>query len=285
MSGIDIVGDYLALIFLVKERAYLSLIDYINQNQKELLEIYMVLGELDALISIASFKEEMGEKLTKPILTEGKRYIYTKNIVHPVIEKPVPNTIKMNNKGIILTGSNMSGKSTFLRTLGVNALLAQTIYSCAAEYYEASYFKIITSISPEDNLISGKSYYFGEVESLLRIVKSVDKDIPILSLIDEIFRGTNPIERVSAAAEILGYLNKNNTLVAVATHDLELTKILDEEYNCYYFREEIQDDRLKFDYLIKEGVSPTRNAIRILKLVGYPKEIVDNAEKRIISCD
>lgn len=285
IKGLDEVMEYFNLVFLVRERDYLSTVDEINKYQKELKEIYMILGELDAIISIASFREQYGERYTKPILKEEGKFLKTKNIAHPIIENPIPNSIEMINKGIILTGSNMSGKSTFLRTLGVNALLAQTIYMCNAESYEGSYFKIITSISPEDNLASGKSYYFGEVEALLRIINSDEEKVPTLSLIDEIFRGTNPVERVSAAKEILKYFSSHNTLVAVATHDLELPKLLKDRYNSYYFREEVEGNELKFDYLIKEGISPTKNAIRILRMVGYPQEIVDNAEADISTCE
>lgn len=285
IEGLDSIMEYFNIAFLVKERAYFSVANEINNHKDELKEIYILLGELEALISVASFREQYGEKLIKPILSNKGKFIKAKNITHPIIDEPVANSIHMVDRGIILTGSNMSGKSTFLRTIGVNALLAQTIYNCSAESYEGSYFKIITSISPEDNLVSGKSYYFGEVESLLRIIKSEEENTPTLSLIDEIFRGTNPVERVSAATEILKYLNEHNTLVAVATHDLELTKLLKDKYDCYYFREEVKDDKLIFDYLIKEGVSPTRNAIRILSMMGYPQEIVDNAECRISSCE
>lgn len=242
---------------------------------------------------ICSYKSKLEEKCNKTMkifkntysliqikgLDEVMEYF---NLVFLVRERDY---LEMINKGIILTGSNMSGKSTFLRTLGVNALLAQTIYMCNAESYEGSYFKIITSISPEDNLASGKSYYFGEVEALLRIINSDEEKVPTLSLIDEIFRGTNPVERVSAAKEILKYFSSHNTLVAVATHDLELPKLLKDRYNSYYFREEVEGNELKFDYLIKEGISPTKNAIRILRMVGYPQEIVDNAEADISTCE
>nr|WP_272507455.1 hypothetical protein [Clostridium aestuarii] len=186
----------------------------------------------------------------------------------------------MHNSGIILTGSNMAGKSTFLRTLGVNALFAQTIYTCLAKSYAGSFFNIVTSIEPQDNIIKGKSYYLGEAEALLRVVKASNNNIPCLTMVDEIFRGTNPTERINAAAEIMDYLNKHNTLAAIATHDLILTKIV-KGYDCYYFREHVNEDGLTFDYLIKEGISPTRNAVRLLKLVGYPDEIIERIENRI----
>jgi len=171
----------------------------------------------------------------------------------------------------------MSGKSTFLRTIGVNVLFAQTICTVLAEKYEGSYFHIVTSISPGDNILGGKSYYMGEAEAILRIINSCGQKISCLCIIDEIFRGTNPIERISASIEILKYLSEHNALVIVATHDLEITEMVTEFYECYYFTEDVDEVGLKFDYLIKKGVSPTRNAIKLLKFLGYPEEIVQNA--------
>lgn len=277
-----VLMEYVSILFFVQERAYFSVLDKINtyERKEQLKEIYYTLGELDALISVASYRESL-DSYCKPELEHREMYIRADGLAHPLVENAVANDVCMSNKGIILTGSNMSGKSTFLRTVGVNAILAQSIYTCTAKEYKSSYFNIMSSISPQDNLMSGKSYYFGEVEAMLRIIKGCNDKVPTLALIDEIFRGTNPVERVSAALEILKYLHNNNSLVVVATHDLELTKLLDDIYDCYYFREEIENNEFKFDYLIKKGVSPTRNAIRILKYLGYPDEIVDNAEKRI----
>lgn len=272
--------EYVYIFFLAEERAFYAVIDEINKYREEIKKLYLTLGEIDALISAASYRVGL-DKYVEPELEMGKRFIEATNIIHPLIEKPVANSITMDNRGVILTGSNMSGKSTFLRTLGVNALLAQTIYTCTADHYKAGYFRIISSISPDDNLMSGKSYYLGEAEALLNIINSCNNEVPLLSFIDEIFRGTNPTERVSAAVEILNYLINNNALVLVATHDLELTKIV-ENYDCYYFREDVDENGLKFDYLIKKGVSPTRNAIRILKYIGYPDEIINKAEARIV---
>lgn len=278
---LNTITEYIYIIFLSEERAFYSVIDEINIHRDELKKLYLTLGEIDAMISAASYRAGL-EKYVEPELFMGKRFIEVENMIHPLIEKPVANSIVIDNRGVILTGSNMSGKSTFLRTLGINALLAQTIYTCTADRYHAGYFRIISSISPDDNLMSGKSYYLGEAEALLNIINSCNKDVPLLSFIDEIFRGTNPVERISAAVEILNYLINNNALVLVATHDLELTKIV-KNYDCYYFREDVDENGLKFDYLIKKGVSPTRNAIRILKYIGYPDEIINKAEARISS--
>jgi DNA mismatch repair ATPase MutS len=280
IEGVDAVTDYFNILFLVKERKFYSVLEEVREHRDELKELYIKVGELDALISVASYRESLGS-YTEPKLKKEGRFIRAINLTHPLIDAPVPNSIVLENRGIVLTGSNMSGKSTFLRTVGVNALLAQTIYTCSAESYSGSYFKILSSISPSDDLTSGKSYYLGEAEAVLRIIRSCSDDIPCLSIIDEIFRGTNPIERIGASAEILDYLISNNSLPIVATHDLELTEIVDVNYECYYFTEYVDEEGLKFDYKIRKGVSPTRNAIKLLKYLGYPEDIIENTYKRV----
>lgn len=199
---------------------------------------------------------------------------------HPLIKDAVPNSIEINESGIIITGSNMSGKSTFLRTFGVNVLFSQTICTCLCEKYEGSFFKVITSISPDDNIMGGKSYYMAEAEAILRIIKNCDGENPSLCIIDEIFRGTNPVERISAACEILDYLPEHFATAIVATHDIELADMVKHHYDCYYFTEDVGKEGLEFDYKIKKGIIKTRNAIKLLKFLGYPEEIVEGAEKR-----
>lgn len=280
VEGVDIVGDAVYSMLPIEERKFFNSIGDIKRLKSELKELYKTLGEMDALMSIASFREGL-EYYSKPEFVNEDRIIEGKEIYHPLVKNPVSNSINLNNKGIILTGTNMSGKSTFLRTIGLNALLAQTIYTCAAKAYRTSFLKIMTSISPEDNIASGKSYYFREAEALKRIISECSEDRPVLCIIDEIFRGTNPVERVNASAEILNYINKHNTLTLVATHDLELTEILKDEYLCCYFSEDINSDGLQFDYKLKYGICRTRNAVKLLKYLEYPEEIIQKTNERL----
>lgn len=281
VEGIDFITDYFSIFFLLDEISYFSAIKGINKHRKELRNIYSILGEIDAYISLASYRDEI-MKFVEPEFTYSGSEIEIVDGRHPLIREAVPNTIKLQRGGIILTGSNMSGKSTFLRMLGVNALLAQTIATCLATSYKASLLKVLTSISPSDNIMGGKSYYLGEAEALLRIIKASEDNIPSLCMIDEIFRGTNPVERVSAAAEILDYLPDHNAMTIAATHDIELTEMVKNHYECYYFTEDVGEKGLIFDYKIRKGISKTRNAIKVLKFLGYPDEIIDKAQKR---CD
>ncbi|WP_138202782.1 MutS-related protein [Haloimpatiens lingqiaonensis] len=279
-EGVDVFLDYINIFFLMEIRSYFSVVKEVEKQRESIKRIYENIGKIDALISVASYREGLKE-YTEPVFVNNDNKLLLKEVSHPLIENPVCNSLNMDNN-IIITGSNMSGKSTFLRTVGINALFAQTIYTCICKEYRGSFFRVITSISVNDNITEGKSYYLGEAEALQRIINSSGFDkYPILTLIDEIFRGTNPVERVNAAAEILDYLAKNNCLVMVATHDLEITNMVKETYYNYYFTENVTKEGLNFEYKIREGISPTRNAIKILEYLGYPDEIINNINKRI----
>ena len=175
----------------------------------------------------------------------------------------------------------MAGKTTFLKTMGLNAILGQTFNMCMAETFKTPILKVISSIQRSDNILSGKSFYFAEVESILRIIKASENDYTHLFLIDEIFRGTNSVERVAASIEVLKYLANRKDFAMIATHDLQLSNTLKDCYENFHFREEMSGDGLQFDYKLHRGPSTTRNAISLLDFVGYPKSIVKGAFDRI----
>ncbi|MBZ9689038.1 DNA mismatch repair protein MutS [Clostridium estertheticum] len=272
--------EFLSVIFLLEETAYYSISKKIKEEKQTLLDLYYIVGELEALISISGYKHNLNQQFVKPMFIKA----VTLNIVegvHPLIDNAVANSINIESGGIVLTGTNMAGKSTFLRMLGVNMILAQSFYFVLAKKYQAPFFNIVSSISPNDDLTKGKSFFMAEVESIHRIIKALEKDVPVFCPIDEIFRGTNPIERISMSAEILTYINRGKSISIVATHDRELVDILKENYAFYYFSEKVDTNKgLSFDYKIKKGISQTRNAIRLLEYMSYPKEITDKAYKR-----
>lgn len=279
VEGVDIISDYFKILFLVEERGYFKSVGNIISNIENLKKIYDIVGTVDAYISIASYRKYVGDYCI-PIFSSKKSFFDIKECYHPLVNKPVKNDIMIDNNGIILTGSNMSGKSTFLKTIGVNALFSQTIVTVLSSYYEGSLFKVISSISPEDSILEGKSYYLAEAEALLRITKLADRG-SLLCLIDEIFRGTNPLERISSSAEILDYIANHGGVPIVATHDIELTNITNHPFNLFYFKEDVGENGLTFDYKIRAGVSNTQNAIKLLEFLGYPEVITKNAYLRV----
>ncbi len=272
--------ESISVAFLLEESAYYAISSLLKEKKQCLIDIYETMGELEALISISGYQYNLKYQYAKPRFIQGTS-LNIKEGVHPLIENAIPNSVSIKNKGIVLTGTNMSGKSTFLRMLGVNILLAQTFYFALAKEYEACFFNIVTSISPSDDLVKGKSFYMAEAESILRIINALEKEIPVFCPIDEIFRGTNPIERISLSAEILMYLSQGKTISIIATHDRELTDILKDIYEFYYFSEMVDSSQgLNFDYKLKQGVSQTRNAIKLLQYMNYPKAIIDKSYQR-----
>ena len=127
-----------------------------------------------------------------------------------------------------------------------------------------------------DDLMAGQSYFIKEIKSLKRILDTV-KELYCLCIVDEILRGTNTIERISASSAVLNFLDKENGMAIIASHDIELTELLKSSYGNYHFREQITNEGISFDYLLKEGPSRTRNAIKLLEFMGFSREIVDEA--------
>ncbi|HZJ58208.1 MAG TPA: hypothetical protein VFD89_08230, partial [Clostridia bacterium] len=273
------LNEYIKMLSFMDIRALFAVLEDLRINREHLQKIYKTLGKLDALLSIASFRAGLS-RYCIPNFSSGEDWIEIQEMEHPLIQNAVPNSVRLEkNCGLIVTGSNMSGKSTFMRTIGVNAIFAQTIYTCLADSYGGGFFRIMTSISQEDNIVGGKSYFLSEAESLLRIIKGLNDKIPTLCIIDEIFRGTNSEERIGAAQRLLEYMVKQNAAVIVATHDLELTQIDNPSYRCYHFSEKVGQTGLEFDFKLKKGVSTTRNALKILGHLGYPSEIASRRVK------
>ena len=271
------VFEVLTIPFLLEETAFYRIASLLEEKREYILDLYYLIGEIESYMSIASYKEEIKGKYTKPKFVD-KVGINIVDGVHPLIKDAVPNSINFEKRGIVLTGTNMAGKSTFLRMIGLNIIFAQTFNFTLTKKYEACLFNIVSSISPSDDVTLGKSYYMAE--ALLRIIKALELDLPVFCPIDEIFRGTNPIERIASSAEILKYINSKDSISIVATHDRELTDILKENYDFFYFSEKVDSKGLNFDYKLKRGVSKTRNAIKLLDHIGYPKEIIKKSYNR-----
>jgi hypothetical protein len=272
--------EYLNILFLIEVRAFHSYLKLMEKFENQLRDIFETIGFLDAMVAVASYKVGLNDP-AEPELTDSTLFLDIESIAHPLLEKPVLNSVNLRTGGMLVTGSNMSGKTTFLKTIGVNMLFAQTLHFCLAKKFSSSFFNILTLIGRKDNIIEGKSYYLDEILTLLRIIQACQQDIPCLCLIDEPFRGTNSVERISASAEVLLYLAKKNGLVFASTHDLELTRLVADAYVNYHFQEEIGEHGLLFNYQLREGPSETRNAIKLLRHVGYPEEITEAAEQRI----
>lgn len=200
------------------------------------------------------------------------------NLYHPLIDEPVKNSIFIKDN-IIFTGSNASGKSTFIKAIALNCILAQGLNTALCSSYKCKFSKVVTSMAIKDDILEGDSYFIAEIKSLKRLLNSLNGEIRVLAFIDEILKGTNTVERIAASASILDYGKESKAKILVATHDMELTEMLGEKYDNYHFRETVTDKEVLFDYKLHKGPSKTRNAIKLLKAMDFDKEVVNTANE------
>ena len=275
--------DYLRMALHIDLIAFNNMVKKFFDNQEEFDALYENMGFLDSMLAAASYREWTGDACEPELRTgldDGGSRIEFEGLSHPLIPDPVVNSIS-TSRPVLLTGSNASGKSTFLKAVAINAILAQTIYTARAESYKAPCFHVMSSMALQDNLALSESYYIVEIKSLKRIIDAIGEEgaAPVMCFIDEVLRGTNTVERIAASTEILKKLAGNAGMCFVATHDIELTFKLEEYYANYHFEEQVTDDEVTFDYLLHEGRTTTRNAIRLLGMLGFDREIVDAAQK------
>lgn len=275
---LQILMEYIRMVFHVDILTYNRVLREVHGKSDRIMEMLENMGELDAAISIASFREILPLKC-KP---EFQDYdgtpvsVEVEDLYHPLIQEPVANC--MNAKGgTLVTGSNASGKSTFLKNMALNSLLAQTMGICTCSSYRAPFLKVMTSMALRDDLSGGESYFIVEIKSLKRILDESQKEEPLLCIVDEVLRGTNTIERIAASSRILKELDRPWVLSFAATHDIELSYILEGVYHNYHFEEEVREKEVVFNYLLQKGRATTRNAIKLLDMLGYEEKIVSDA--------
>jgi len=270
--------ELIKIQFMAEYIIFYSFIDSVNKERENIDKLFQFIGEIDAAISNASLKSGEQE-YCEPNFISNKQ-VSTKEIRHPLIPNCIANNLHLDNKSLLLTGSNMSGKTTFIRTIAINTVLAQTLHICYAKEYTAPFLKVHSSIRISDDLLNDTSYYLKEVLTIKELITASKDKHPCLFILDEIFKGTNTIERVSGGKAILSYLNQDKHIVLVSTHDIELTEMLEKDnYDLYHFNESIDDEKLHFDHKLKSGKLKTRNAIKILELYDYPESIVSDARR------
>ncbi len=235
---------------------------------------FLNLGELDMILSIIELRKN--KKVCTPIYKENA--LSGKSITHPIIKECVSNSIDTYGKSVLITGANMSGKTTFIKSIGVNLILARSIHTCFAKEFTFDFFDIFTSIDIEQNLADKKSYFKAEVDVMKELIhnSTIRKS---LFIIDEIFKGTNTKERIALSFSILNYLAKNNNRVFVSTHDIELVHLLKGNFRQFHFDFKIENNNISYDYKMKEGAILHNYALQLIKQSDFPDEIVNNAEK------
>lgn len=285
-SLIDVLMDYVRMIFHVDLIKFNSMRNIAIEHEGEIMSLYYALGEIEADMCAAEFRNSL-EYYTEPIFYDKARNatgnkkgqeLIAQNIYHPLIKNPVSNSIAAE-RSVLLTGSNASGKSTFLKTIAINQIFAQTLFTCTAKRYITTFYKVLSSMALNDNLLGNESYFIVEIKSLKRIFDELG-EVPVMCFIDEVLRGTNTIERISASSRLLEALAKSDTLCFAATHDIELTELLKNDMDNFHFSEKVNGDDVEFDYTIQDGAANTSNAIKLMAAFGFDKDIVEGAAKR-----
>ncbi|MDO9533787.1 MAG: MutS family DNA mismatch repair protein [Bacillota bacterium] len=239
---------------------------------------FNIVGEFEALSSLAVIAQDHPDWVY-PQVSGGAPVYEAKSLGHPLIgeEFRVNNDLRLSGPGAasIITGSNMSGKSTYLRTAGINLVLAYSGAPVCAESMSCSLMRIYSKMQIHDNLTEKVSTFYAELKRIKMIIDAAQTGAPLIFLLDEIFRGTNSRDRIFSTRNVVKQLHKLSTIGLITTHDLELS-VLEKEYPGsiinYHFTDEIDDDGIHFDYKLKPGVSQTANAVALMKMIGIEVE-------------
>lgn len=267
--------EWIKIMFNVEYLAFNALLKKLALYKDNLHQAFVNIGKIDLALTLLHIQKT--ENVVHPLFRDDKK-IDVRNIVHPLLVDCVTNDLNLENKSLLITGSNMSGKTTFIRSFAINALLAQTLRIAFADKYEATFFKIHSFIHINDDLASNRSYYLQEVLALKQIIDESESPDANLFLLDEIMKGTNTIERIAGSTSILKHLNNTKDIVFVSTHDIELIDLLkDQQFAISHFNETIENNNLNFDYKLKHGPPNTTNAIKILELYNFPASIIMEA--------
>lgn len=280
-NPLDILIEYFKMISHIDLIQFNNTLNQVQEKREVIIELSKQVGYVDTIISIGAYRKSLPYYCQPEFTLEHSFEI--EEGYHPLISNPVANSFTVK-RGVLITGSNASGKSTFLRMTGINALLAQTIMTCTAKKYIAPEFSIYSSMALQDNLSGGESYYMVEIKSLKRILDAIVTKTkrPVLCFVDEVLRGTNTVERIAASTQILSSLASKQVFCFAATHDIELTSLLEDSYDNYHFEEEIKDDDVLFSYRLLTGKARTRNAIKLLQIIGFGEDIIGKAENQAL---
>jgi ABC-type multidrug transport system fused ATPase/permease subunit len=234
--------------------------------------------QIDALIALANFGFLNPDYVFPEIEADAKPVFHAEGLGHPLItpQHRVYNDFTIDAPGelAIITGSNMAGKSSFIKTVGINLCLAYAGAPINATRFRSAPFRLYSCVRISDSIVDGFSYFYAEVRCLKGLLEELKSDdrVPLLYLIDEIFRGTNNRERLLGGRAYLRDLIGENAVGLLATHDLELARLEENstQVHNYHFRDRVLENKLVFDYKIQPGVCPTTNALKIMQMEGLP---------------
>ena len=267
-----IVHQVLCGLFLWDFHLGIMMDKWRDQYGSQVKDWIHAISRMEELLSFAVLART--REVSYPEVTRHEKVeVSAENLRHPLIDpsKVVPNDAAFKGGATIITGSNMSGKTTFLRTLGINLILAYAGAPVCAEKMNADYMKIFTSMRVTDDVSNGISTFYAEILRIKSMVEYKKNEMPMLCLIDEIFKGTNSADRIVGATQVIRKLSDDHSMTLVSTHDFELCELKSESgvpAANYHFEEYYEGDQLKFDYKKKDGRCTTTNAMAILHMAG-----------------
>jgi DNA mismatch repair ATPase MutS len=275
----EFILELVKAAFLLEPILVFKVIRGLEMKRSDISILLQATAQVDVAISIASFREAL-PYYSFPVISNEKNSFFASEVYHPLINDAVANTMDLSyGKSVLISGSNMSGKTTFIRTIGINTILAQTINTVCARKFTTPVLKVHSAIKISDDLLDDTSYYFQEVKTMKKMIVASESASQNLFLLDEIFKGTNTIERIASGKAVLSYLSQNSNLVLVSTHHLELIDLLTDSYDYFHFSESVENGALTFDYKLMPGRLNNTNAIRILEINKFPTKITSEAKK------
>ncbi len=247
-----------------------------KQYGASLPDWFDALAEAEALNSLAGFAFAHPAYATPNLIEDDELFLEATNAAHPLLRpnKAIANSLTMNGPGqtILITGSNMSGKSTFLRTLGANLVLALAGAVVSAEQFACSPVRVFTSMRTQDSLEESTSSFYAELKRLQALIQQTETGagVPVLYFLDEILKGTNSADRHRGADALIRQLHKTTASGFVSTHDLELGVLADDTdfVQNFHFQSDFQEGKLLFDYRLRNGLCQSFNASQLMRSIG-----------------
>lgn len=282
-----VVFTWLTLYDLI---VLLPMLEHLRPRRDRLVAALDALAELEALVALATLKVEQKGYCWPEVTADQAGFAIDRGL-HPYLASTsgVANSISLTESDpvAVITGSNMTGKSTFLKMCGLNQLLASIGGPVRAFGMKTRAFILHSDINIRDSLDDGRSYFAVEVERIKAVLDDVAAGRPVLAILDEMFRGTNTAEKVAAGCEVVRWLAARKSFSLVATHDAPFVRLESEGLGIgnYHFTERIVENEMVFDHRLEVGPARTRNAIRVLEIAGFPKDLVDRAMERAKSDD
>jgi len=269
-AGLSLAANWFCLAQLV---VYGRTVTRFMDSRAEWRSTFELVASVDAAIAIASFLHRMPVHCPVTVTTDPT--IAISEGYHPLIACPVPNSIVLAGRSALITGSNMTGKTTFMKMVGVNIVLGHTLGFCLARSATLPRSPVMVSVRSDQSVESGKSGYSAEVEAIAQFVRRAAAGECRIFILDEPFRGTNTLERIAVTKAVLDALSADAQVLAT-THDVELQPLLADRFDFFYFREDPEVEGF-FDFTVRLGTSRERNAIRVLERMGFPPRIVSAA--------